>query len=226
MMQETKIDVESHAVPFQNIAEVTDFLPYGDQIRVIFQFLVVTGSRIAEINKFVMSQLYRQEEGFILCWKLGKNQKTYRKEVIPERLVKELLYCREKNRCYQDMMFSISANSFRRYFNRDVRPHLSNAWQEKSLQLLEGHLKEQYRIQLKGLRKNFQTLMFAKELERWKDSGVALEMVSKRMRHSSARITAYHYICNFETLQIQKYIHCSPEDLLKESRQKRLYDFI
>ncbi|MDI6738703.1 MAG: hypothetical protein QME12_09425 [Nanoarchaeota archaeon] len=87
-------------------------------------------------------------------------------------------------------------------------------------------MKEEYIYQLKGLRKNYQTLEFAKQFEKWQDASIALEFTSKNMKHSSGKITAYHYIENFESLNIEKYKHLTPAEIIANSQtQMRLMDY-
>lgn len=88
-------------------------------------------------------------------------------------------------------------------------------------------MREEYVLQLKGLRKNFATLEFAKQYKKWKSAEVALEFASKRMKHSTKHITAYHYLRNFDELNISAYINLTPSDIIRRANeQKRLFDFI
>ncbi len=221
--QELRLNLlaESHAIPFEKVREAIDFMGYGSPERVMFEMLILTGCRITELDRMVISKIY----GSILYWGLGKNQKSFRKEALTVSYLKELKYYRDHHRVYGNKIFGIHSHTFRRYFNRDVRPNLSKEWQEKTLFQKKGALVPEYVYQLKGLRKNFQTLEFKKELEKWKDSGVALEFTSKKMKHSSKHITAYHYLVNFDTLGINNLSELEPSDLLKKTRQTRLMDF-
>jgi len=183
--------------------------------------LALTGCRCKELDNMKISKLF----GNILYWGLGKNQNSWRKEEMSLNFIKELIYYRKTHRVYGDKLFGISSDTLRRYFNRDVRPYLSKEWQEKTFYQENGALKTCFVYQLKGLRKDFQTLMFKKELEKWKDAGVALEFASKRMKHSSKHITAYHYLVNFDTLGIDNLSRFDPKNILNEMNQTRLMDF-
>lgn len=212
----------SHAVPFKNVLEAIEFMQYGTDLRVMFEMLFLTGCRIHELNSMETSNIV----GNRIYWKLGKNQHTSRVEVLPLSYLKELKHYREHNRVYGKRMFGISGDTFRRYFNKDVRPRLSEIWQRKvetPFDRLKG--RKEYLIQLKGLRKDFQTLEFAKQLKKWKSSEVALEFTSKRMKHSSKKITAYHYIVNFDTLNINDFGGFTPSEILADVTQTKLVAF-
>lgn len=199
-MKDLNLSLEGQAVPLGRIKEVIDYLPYGNQIRVMFQFLAVTGCRISELNKMRPDRILKSQDKYFLIWALGKNQKSFRKEELPGHLIEELKEYRKDQRCCQNKLFGISSETFRRMFNRDVRPFLSEAWRELKIKMSKGQLQTEYVLQLKGLRKTFQTLNFAQELKKWNNPDIALEFISKRMKHSSKHITAYHYIVNFDQL--------------------------
>ncbi|MBS3107026.1 hypothetical protein J4419_05185 [Candidatus Woesearchaeota archaeon] len=67
---------------------------------------------------------------------------------------------------------------------------------------------------------------FKKNLEKYNDAYVAMLMTSKRFHHSSMRITAFHYIQEFSTLDIEKYQEMKLDDILREeNKQRRLAEF-
>lgn len=119
-------------------------------------------------------------------------------------------------------MFSCKADSFRRYFNKKVRPFLGDAWRKERLVYKQGTITRENILQLKGLKKTFQTFVFAQELWRWNNPEIALQFTSKKMRHSSTRITAYHYLNNFDVLGLSDNMSVKP---FVEVKQKRLMDF-
>lgn len=88
--------------------------------------------------------------------------------------------------------------------------------------IVRGDFSSEYRYQLKGLRKNFQTLMFAEELAEWDDPQIALLKVSKRMKHSAEHITFHHYIEDMEALGLRK---GDPVPSVKDVVQSRVSDF-
>jgi len=218
---------DSHAIPFTSLIEAVDIMEYGSDVSVMFQMLFLTGCRISELDNMDVDHLFQiDEKKFIIYWRTGKKGRI-RKECLPYFYIKELNHYRKYNRVHAKRLFGIENNTFRRYFNRYVRPLLSKVWQEKRLYEVQGILQEQYVLQLKGLRKDFQTLLFKKEIEKWKDSNVALEMVSKRMKHSSQKITAFHYIENFDSLDINRFAHLEPAEILRTSgSQKRIMDYL
>lgn len=218
-------EVDSYAIPFGNVKEVLDLLEYGNQVRVMFEMLALTGCRISELDSFRVDQLHKVSDGWVVFWKPGKKQRGVRKERLPDAFVNELRYCREHFRVKGCRMFSFKSCTFRRRFNEFVRPLLSGAWREVKPSGKRGRAPFEYVLQLKGMRKNFQTLLFAKEWQEWHDASFAMEKTCKRMRHHSKHITVNHYIENFERLDINKYVDCNPADLLGVGVQKRLNDF-
>ncbi|MBI2101671.1 hypothetical protein HYT53_03585 [Candidatus Woesearchaeota archaeon] len=213
---------DSYAIPFKEVIAAIEAMPYASGVRVMFQMLVLTGCRPCELDNMKVSRLF----GDYLYWPLGKNQKGWRKEKLGMKYIKELKLYRERNRVYGDRLFGFSANSFRRYFNKFIRPHLSEEWNEKRLKLSKSSPACEYVLQIKGLRKDFQTLEFAKQYKKWKSPDVAMEFTSKKMKHSSKHITAYHYLENFDTLGIDKFQTLTPQDIIRQAGQSRLFDFI
>lgn len=222
-MNNINYEAESHAIPFSKVIEAVNYMQYGSAERAMFEMLFLTGCRMRELNEMRKSMLF----GNMLYWKLGKNQKSHRHIKLPDRYMAELRYYWEHNRIFHDMMFGISSNTLRRNFNKFIRPNLSKEWNEKMPCMSSGFLDLDFVYQLKGLRKDFQTLEFKNQLDKWDDAAVALEFTSKEMKHSSSRITAFHYIVNFDQLEINRYPNMTPQDILNSSQiQKRLLDFI
>ena len=221
MKETVNLERESQALSIPKIREVIDYLPYGNQIRVMFQFLAITGSRISELDRMRPDRILKSKGKYWLIWSLGKNQKSFRKEEIPEQLIQELRHCRVNRRCFPNRLFSMSHDTFRRVFNRDIRPHLSSEWMERKIKLSKGQLQTEYVLQLKGLRKTFQTLNFARELKKWNNPDIALEFTSKRMKHSSKHITAYHYIVNFDQINT----NADDTDFLENTSQTHLTEY-
>lgn len=212
----------TYTIPFNEIVKAISQIKYATQESVMFQMLVYTGCRIVELDKMKKTDLH----GHILRWKLGKLQKKWRHEPLPEYYIEEL---KEYWRLYPTLgneMFGILGKSFRRSFNCKIRPILKCGWTTKrpEWQWSRPDVKENI-WQLKGLRKNFQTLIYAQQLDKWRDSGVALEFTSKRMKHKSTKITAYHYIQNFDGLGIDEVKHLSMQEIYKTGRQKRIFEF-
>lgn len=214
---------ESCAIKFKHLVEALEFMAYGTDVRVMFQMSFLTGCRLDELDKMEWPALH----GNVIYWQTCKNG-PMRHEDLNLKFIHELHEYRAKNRVYGKKMFGISSETFRRYFNRDIRPHLSSAWQQRrvGIDVVAGNKREEFVLQLKGLRKNFATLEFAKQYKKWKSAEVALEFASKRMKHSTRHITAFHYLRNFEELDIEYYVNLSPADIIrKANEQKRIMDF-
>lgn len=214
--------MESIAVPFDKINEARNFMTYSSVERVMFEMLIITGCRVSTLEKFKISQLY----GEIMYFKEAKTNKT-RKTKLPQWFIDEIKKYREKNRCYEDKIFSINAKTFNRYFNRDIRPHLSKDWQRKRPILCgsANKCKYEYILQLKGIRKSYATLEFNKQMRVWNDANIAAEFTAKKLRHSTKKITCMHYLQHYEGLNIPKYGTLSPEAILEEYNQKRILDY-
>lgn len=181
--------------------------------------LALTGCRLSELNGMRISNI----QGNIIYWRLGKNQKGWRKEALPDWYLKELQEYINTHRLKRDHLFGPSATSIRRYFNRDIRPYLGEEWQEKISH--PGYtIDERYILQLKSFRKSFGTTIFWREYQKWEDAGVALEFTSKRMCHSTTHMTAFHYLRNFETTEVElwdQFLSAKPVIL----EQRRVTDF-
>ena len=214
------IDVPK-CIPFENVIEALNYMAYGSTERVMFKMLYYTGARISELDNMKISMLF----GNKLHWELGKNQHGIRSEELPEDFIKELIFYRKGHRVYGDKIFGISNETFGRYFNKFIRSKLPSPWQAKKLVFRHGKAGIGYVLQIKGLRKNKATLGFWKEYTKWKNSDVALEFACKKMQHSSKRITAVHYIENFEALRLERFGTYTTEEILKKACQKPLTEY-
>jgi hypothetical protein len=215
-------DVDSVAIPIDRVIEAFTFMKYGSVCRVMFTMLFLTGCRISELDVMLRKDII---EGMIY-WFLGKNQHGMRKEKLPDWYLEELACYWKHSRTYSGKVFGVNSQSFVKMFNKDIRPKLSEEWQHKKYAPNKNLNRMEHIYQIKGLRKDYQTMEFARQYEKWGDAHVALEWVSKMMQHSSARITAYHYIENFENLHVDRYKKLTQEKILYSKRQTRLYDFM
>lgn len=214
------------AIPFKDIVEANQIMTYGDVCKVIFEILILTGCRIKEIENMKVNMLFPYDnENYVLYWKLGKNQKRTRKELLPKFYVEELIKYREANRVPHNSLFGIKAETFRRYFNRDVRPLLGGSWLIKTPNP-ERNFDLEFIYQLKYLRKDFWTLDFKMNLDKWKSPEIALQATSKHACHSSTRMTYYHYIQNFTDLDLDSFPNMTPAQILKKGSQKRLLEWV
>lgn len=221
-MQLQILDVDApKCIPFENVVEALNIMVYGSTEKVMFKMLYYTGARIAELDNMKISMIY----GTKIYWELGKNQHGMRSIDLPEDYIKELVYYRKGHRVYGDRLFGISAETFGRNFNKFIRPKLPSSWHAKKLIFSNGSPGACYILQIKGLRKNYSTLEFWKQYKKWKDGSVSLQFTSKKMKHESERLTAYHYIQNFEALRLDRFGSYTPDEILKKAAQKPLRDF-
>lgn len=214
-------DNDSYAIPIPAVREALDTMTYASVERVMFEMLFYTGCRTSELDHMTPELLHEHT----IYWYPGKSQTGWRKEVLPAHYIKELQEYRRTHRVSTSQLFGISHGTFRRYFNVHIRPLLGPAWHQKRLRPRSRALEPEYILQLKGLRKTFQTMLFAKEWQRWGASEVALEFTSKRMKHSTTHMTAYHYLQHFDSLQIRGMTVLNPGDVIKPCAQLRMNDY-
>ena len=213
---------DSEAIPFPVVADAIQRLEYASAERVMFTMLAMTGCRIRALDNMFVDRVV---EG-VLHFHEGKSTTGLRRCSLPSFFWKEIEDYRKKHDVCSRRLFGVSAEHFTKVFLRVVRPYLGGLWVDKRPDFSHPIRQERYVLRLKGLRKNFQTLEFARDLAKWGDAGVALEMTSKRMRHSSARITAYHYIENFDAIDAERNAAFSMPELLRSgSRQTWLDEF-
>jgi hypothetical protein len=222
--QRTDLDLESdgeNPVPFNAITEVLALIPYADPVRVGIQALFLSGCRLSEIDNWKLSHLY----GNKLYFDVGKNQSGHRVISLSDAYLKEWQVYRQRNKVPSDKFFGFNGETLARYFNK-LRPKLSFRWQQKRIFPRKGKISYYYVLQLKGIRKSFVTLDYSKQLDEWKNEQVAVQFTSKAMRHSSERMTAYHYLCQFSKLDMKHYAHMTPIDILRQANlQTRLNDY-
>lgn len=216
-------DNDSRAIPFTRIQEVFDKVPRAHPVRVMFRMAFLTGCRLSELTTMKVKFI---RDGYIY-WELGKNQSSFRKEKLPADFLAELTEYRNNHCMKGGRVFHITHNTLRRMFNRDIRPMLSDYWRQKRLRPRAGQLVREHVLQLNGLRKTFQTYYFYHEYKKRGDASFAIEMVSKRMKHSTTHMTAHHYIQNFDALQIDDYGVEKPIfEVLDQAHQLRLVEWI
>lgn len=207
------------AVPYRAFRELFNFLPYAHPVRVMVCMLALTGCRLSELDRMRTDNL----RGNVLYWRLGKNQRGWRAEPLPDWYIAELAEYHARHRTALGKLFGPGAHTLRRYFNRDVRPLLGAEWQVKRDH--PGYIHEEpFVLQLKSLRKSYATTIFFREYRHWKDAGVALQFTSKKLRHSCERITAYHYLQHLEQIEVELWDQfLNAEARLEE--QRRLADY-
>lgn len=192
------------AITWKDFSYLLSFLKYGSVERVMLLMLAYTGCRISELS--IMET--RDLNDLVISWRLGKNQVGRRKESLPESFVQELKFYRANNLTDSTRLFGVSHVTFRTRFNR-LRKTVGGIWAEHSEDDLRADkTKKPYLLRLKGFRKTFQTVLFKYYIEKYGDAAVALEFVSRRMKHSSTHMTAYHYIENYEVINVVQWIEC------------------
>jgi len=217
-----EIGRESYAIPFSEVNRAVQQMPKNTDARVMFIMLVLTGCRIKALDKMRPDRIMN---GY-LYYDPGKKQGSLIKERMPDWFLEELRDYRDHRKVPGNALFAISSETFRRYFNRDIRPSMPGTWMKKILIPFKDGLKMEFIYELKGLRKNFQTLEFARQMKHWGNPEIALQFTSKKMKHSTTRITAHHYLCNFENLGIRPDLMNLPETALQRiGQQSRLLDY-
>lgn len=208
------------AVPYSAFRELYNFLPRCHPVRVMVCMLALTGCRLSELDLMRCQDL----QGNAIYWRLGKNQtRLWRSEPLPTWYLEELGEYVRKHRTAGDHLFGPAAYTLRRYFNRDIRPHLGRAWQAK--RPFKGFLREDpYVLQLKGFRKSFATTIFWREYQHWHDAHAALLFAAKRLKHSTERITAMHYLQHLENIEVELWDQFLNAEIVLEE-QRRLVDF-
>lgn len=214
------MSTDSEAIPFPLVADAIQRLEYASYERVMFTMLAMTGCRIRALDNMFVDRVL---EG-VLHFHEGKSTTGLRRCRLPSFFWQEIEDYRKKNDVSSRRLFGVSAEHFTKVFLRSIRPYLGGGWVEKVPYFGHPMHRWRYRLRLKGLRKNFQTLEFARQLKKWGDAGMALEMTSKSMRHSSARITAYHYIENFDTIDAERNAHLRMPELLRASERQTWLD--
>lgn len=208
------------AVPYRDFRELINFLPRAHPVRVMVCMLALTGCRLAELDLMRCQDL----QGNTIYWRLGKNQtRHWRSEPLPAWYLAELGAYVTTHRTAGDHLFGPAAYTLRRYFNRDIRPHLGSRWNAK--RPFKGFLREDpYVLQLKGFRKSFATTVFWREYQHWHDAHAGLLFAAKRLKHSTERITAMHYLQHVEHIDVELWDQFLSAEIHLEE-QRRLADY-
>lgn len=218
----TRQEPEGQGIPFRLVRELLIAPEYGSICSVSTKMLFYTGCRITELDNMDKRKIYQN----FIYWKCGKNQHGWRKEYLPPQYIAELEYYWKRNKTPQDKIFGVSSATYCRYWRKEIRPKLSPEWQEHIAIINGDELEEIYKYVLKGLRKNFATLLFCYFWKKYKDASIALEKVSKRMKHSSKHMTANHYIETIEQIDAEKYMHLMPFEIIEQAIQTRMTEYI
>jgi integrase len=213
-------ECEDKGIPFEHITELLDYLGYADTYTVALKLLMFTGCRISELDHMYMDHIL---DGYIY-WKTGKTGKS-RKEFLPDEFINEINVYRTLKRVHCKTVIHVKSQTFRRKFNLNIRPNLGHAWNNKKPFLRKGGFHYEFKLQLKGFRKNFATLLFMYFWNKYNDPTLAALMVSKRMVHSSQHITANHYIQTTFDISAKDCMGLMPFEILPNVKQTRIADF-
>lgn len=221
--------IDARPVPIPLVQEVLNNLPYASPLRIGFQILFYTGCRIRELDTMQVCDL---KENWIY-WHVGKNQHGIRHEYLPDSFISEYFTYRERNKGQQSRFFFWSSATFRRHFN-SFRQNLSEEWQQKTPSARtintrgkqQIRIKEEYTYQLKGLRKNFATLLFHHFSKEYKSGEMAMYLTSAKMKHASTGMTVMHYLTCVRHLRAESYEGLLPFDCVKKQSQERLFNWV
>lgn len=225
MVSTTSVQVthEAQAVPFEAVAAARERMEYASCARVMFTMLALTGCRIRALDNMKRSRLY---EGGVLMFHEGKRTTGLRRVVLPSWFVDELTEHRRSHDIVQDQLFCFKSDWLQKSFLRQIRPLMGPAWNEMVIHVYGSYERLEYKLQLKGLRKSYQTHQFALQVAKWGSADIALEFTSKEMKHSSTRITAYHYLRNFDEINAEQSRKSSVADLLRRVDQSTILEHL
>lgn len=219
-MENNEEDIQ--CVPFPSVIKALRIMSYGSTERVMFLHLLYTGCRINELDNMMITQIH----GKTIHWKLGKNQKGWRKQNLPLNFLDELDFYRRTHRVKDGLLFGVDANSFRRYFNVQVRPNLGPEWLRLRPRPRKQALGDEYVLQLKGLRKNYGSVEFWKQYLKWGDAGVAAEFMQRIFKHKNKKMAVCHYFSSYEHLGLKRFKNLSiPAIIAEGEEQKRIFDY-
>ena len=219
---ELELDKDYKDIPFQEVKRLIEILPRAKRHRVALMWLSLTGARPSEIEKRKISEI---AFGIYWIWKPRKNQKGYRREKLPSFFWEEFNEYLEKESYSNDDVFGLLGESLSSYVNRYIRPLLGGNWIKKRPEFREdGKYRLVYIYQIKNLRHNYQTCEWARYKEEY-GSDLALMKVSRKMRHSSKRITGEHYIESVEHLNLNSHKHKTMGEILQGVDQMNLMNY-
>lgn len=214
--------IEGRGIPLELVKKTIQHLQRASTIRIMFMTAALTGCRLTELQN-MKKDLCREP---YLIWALGKNQNGYRKELMPAYWWTELKEYRTTHKVPENRLFGPSGDTFGRMWDKARQTNLPQEWGIKIDSVINGIIAPAYKYQLRGLRKNFQTHIFAQQLRKWKDPTIALEITSKRMKHKSTHTTIYHYIQEYEILSMEKYTNQDMTTILRFEPQSKIAEYV
>lgn len=191
-------DFDCHAFSFELQRKAIAALPYGHPRRLGLEQLGLTGQRLSVMVDTRLDDF----SGNVLTFRPGKNQKGRpRRVVMPTWFMNELAYYLSHNAYKRDKIYPFSANSFAREFNK-MRHTLGGDFLVQK-PYGRGWVKQEYLIQLKGIRKTYMVKQWWDLVPKYGQNGAA-KVVAARLRHKSETVTWQHYIIEFENPIIQR----------------------
>lgn len=221
-IQKNPYDTDGNGIPLKLVAEMLNACEYASPVSIGCKLLMQTGARISELDA-----MYKQNlKGNWLYWGKGKNQKGARCEYLSDDLIQEIKEHWKQYKTQQQQILSVSHTTFGRYWRKHIRPKLSKEWQSKRPTWRNKRIEEEYKYMLKGLRKNFATILFAYYWKKYSDPYVAVQLTCKRMGHSSDKITVTHYIEAVETIHAERHTDLLPFEILNKVGDKPLLHYM
>lgn len=214
---------ENRSIDFREALRPYNICSDGSTVKVMYGMIFATGCRPSTLDLLETNDIIGYEIKFKEC-KTGNKRVVY----LGKKYLDQLIKYRKQNRTYDKKLFGIKAHSFRRIFDKDVRPKLGGIWVQKEPVKWGGIMQWCYTYQFYDLRRNYQTLTFAKNLQKWKDPYVALQFTKKEMGYgkSGDKVCVTNYIQEFDNLNIDKWINMTPAQMLEQADQERLYNFV
>lgn len=217
-----RYDNNPTAIPYEEIREAFQALPYASLARIGFGLLACTGCRTIELSHYNPQRgmkIHNIKDNTIY-WRPGKSQQGYRKENLDPRFVTELEQYRLANTMNGDSIIGVQADSFRKAFHNHRKQKLPR-WEDKKPTMYKGTLAEKNQYSLAGLRKSFITHETYQEIERLKDTHLACMAIAQRMLHTTTHIPEYHYIRDFKKLNLEKWGRLNMWDILYGTEQQK-----
>lgn len=202
-------DNDCRAVPYEELRRAYMSMPYACTEKVMFGLLFATGCRIKELDSMKKSNI----QGGMIYWRVGKNQRGWRKAPLCKEYLDELETYRCHHKVRHDRLFGVSSETFTRYFHR-YKALLCGGWIDKKVVPRGQGFGGYSNYALAGLRKSYQTLRCAQRILELGDRNMAVSAVSKEMRHSSEKITDYYYLQDLKSLNAFVWAHHTPWTIL------------
>lgn len=219
------IDKDSKVIPFNEVARLLRTIKLHKGIcptYIATAWLCCTGARPAELENRKLDEVIM---GKYWTWPPAKKQIGNRIEKLPQWFWNDFAVYLDTCPIQRNNVFGMSGESLASVINHHIRPLLGGDWIKKRPSFVrKGGYRLEYIYRLKNLRHNFQTIEWYREKQTY-GNDLALERVSRKMRHSTKGMTAHHYIERVEDLKLQNYKDMGVGDILKDTNQLSLSCF-